>query len=116
MFTALEEKSIAAIETVKFFINAHEELAIREPQRRKAIGVYSVTSCVIRLYAVYEKFVETILSDYLDTLSECVKYSVLPDGFKTQYRIGISVILSKLDYTDIVILVIIILLNGIIKP
>lgn len=99
MFTALENKSIAEINIVKFFIGIHEGLSDIEHERRTEIGIYSVSSCVTRLYAIYERFVETVMSDYLDTLSECINYSALSEGFKSEYRIGISMVLSKLDHS-----------------
>lgn len=98
MFTTLEENSVAEIEIAKIFIKEHERLADRNKELRKEVSIFSVSSCVTRLYAIYENFVVTILSDYLDSLSECVKYSALSDGFKSEYRIGISMILSKLDH------------------
>ncbi|RYY47494.1 MAG: hypothetical protein EOO06_12375 [Chitinophagaceae bacterium] len=98
MFAALEQRSLADIDIVRYFINRNEEAVNGSGKPRKEIRVYAVSACVTRLYAIYERFVETIISDYLDALAECVPFVALSDGFKAEYRMGISIVLSKLDH------------------
>ena len=97
MFYTLENKCIDEINVVKIMIDNHERLSKQHAQLTNQIKFFSVSSCVTRLYAIYENFVETAISDYLDTLSECVTFASLSEEFKTEYRLGISIILSKID-------------------
>lgn len=61
------------------------------------IKIFSIASSVTRLYAIYEFYVETILSDYLDLIADLIEYKDLSDGLKIEYRLGISHILSRID-------------------
>lgn len=98
MFSTLEQKTIEHIDIVKLLINVHAETAKeQESSFRHKVKAYAVSSCVTRLYAIYENFIETAISDYLDAVSEFVSFSSLPEGFKNEYRIGISYLLSKID-------------------
>jgi hypothetical protein len=98
MFSSLEKKCLEEIDVVRLLIDVHNEnSSAREAQLRKRMKVYSVSSCVTRLYAIYERFVETAVSDYLDALSDCASFESLSAGFKNEYRMGISHILSKID-------------------
>lgn len=98
MFSALEKKCLEEIEVVKLLIDVHTSaIAERDAQLRQRMKVFSVSSCVTRLYAIHEHFVETAISDYLDALSECASFESLSAEFKNEYRIGVSHILSKID-------------------
>lgn len=98
MFDAIEHKAIEEIEVVSLLIDINNrELKNHEASIRQSIRQYNVSSCVTRLYAIIEKFIETIISDYLDALSELVRFSALPNELKNEYRIGISHILSKIE-------------------
>ena len=97
MFSALENRCLQDIDTIYVLLDSHESLIETRPDISHKIKIYSVSACVTRLYAIYENFVETAVSDYLDSLSECVKFDLLPYELKTEYRMGISYILSKID-------------------
>jgi len=97
MFSELAKNSIDNIGIIEVLINSHEELSIEKSDIRQKIKIFSVSSCVTRLYAIYEHFVETAISDYLDGLSECVTFMSLSNEFKSNYRLGISQVLSKID-------------------
>lgn len=98
MFGALLDNTLDQIGVAEALIDAHEELVKQQPPERQSLyKLYAVTSCVTRLYAIYERFVETLISDFLDAVPELVPYSKLSDGLKAEYRRGISHILSKID-------------------
>jgi len=59
--------------------------------------VYDHCAAFTRLYAVYEQFIEELISDYLRILPELhEKYEDLPEGITKQHRIGTGQILLKL--------------------
>lgn len=96
MFSYLEENRISDIETVRSFIQIHRDAEVgKDASDRERIKVYTVSACVTRLYAIYESFVTTAISDYLDAISEIVPFSSLSGDFKNHYRIGISQLLNK---------------------
>lgn len=98
MFESLKSNSLAQINIVKELIHIHETSSIeKDPDVRKGIKIYAVSACVINLYAIYERFVEDAISDYLDALPELFSYINLPSELRNDYRIGISHILSKID-------------------
>lgn len=97
MFHILENNSIDNINTIKYMIDFHERLSSENETMSNQIKFFSVSSCVTRLYAIYENFVETAISDYLDILSECVEFKNFSDEFKSCYRIGISTILNRIE-------------------
>lgn len=97
MFHILENNSVENINIIKDMIDFHERLSSENEIKSNQIKFFSVSSCVTRLYAVYENFVETAISDYLDILSECVEFNTFSDEFKSCYRIGISTILSRIE-------------------
>lgn len=69
----------------------------REAPSRLSWQVYDHCAAFTRLYAVYEKFVEDLVSEYLrlvPTLYE--RYGELPEDMATQHRLGIGQILLKL--------------------
>ena len=99
MFSSLEKSSLEHIEVIQLLLNVHKgALSEKDAALRQKIKIFSVSSCVTRLYAVYENFIETGISDYLDSLPELVKFETFPDEFKNEYRIGISHILNKIDH------------------
>jgi hypothetical protein len=109
MFSALEKNSIEHINIINILLDVHHQtLNQRSAREREKIRTFSVSSCVTRLYAIYESFIRNSLSDYLDALSEIVPFSELPDEFKKHYRIGISQILGNnqnhesLSYEDVI--------------
>ena len=97
MFSALEDRCLNDIDVINFIIDSHSKLSDTKTDLRQKIKVFSVSSCVTRLYAIYEYFIETALSDYLDSLSECINFFDLSEEFKKNYRLGISHVLSKID-------------------
>ncbi|EIZ1412108.1 MAE_28990/MAE_18760 family HEPN-like nuclease [Vibrio vulnificus] len=99
MFQPLCSKASQNIEVIKELLDEHEWLSANAPTaaRRTEIKTFSVSSAITRLYAIYELYVETILSDYLDILADLINYSELPEGLRTEYRLGISHILSRID-------------------
>jgi hypothetical protein len=98
MFLSLQNKTIAEIEIVRLIIKSHSDLADTvTAEKRNGIKVYAVSSSVTRLYAIYESFIETAISDYLDSLSEFKRFSSLSSSLKEEYRNGISYILGKVN-------------------
>lgn len=98
MFGGLQANALNQISVAQSLIGSHEEILRAHPaEQRGAVKVYAVASCVTRLYAIYEHFVESLLSDFLDSIPELVAYSSLSDGLKKEYRFGISHILGKID-------------------
>ncbi len=98
MFDALTANTIEQVRIVEELIPIHESVSNdKASETRLRIKLYAVSSCVTRLYAIYENFVETILSDFLDAIPEISSYESLSTELKSDYRIGISHILSKID-------------------
>lgn len=98
MFDALTSNTIEQICVVEELISIHESASSgKESNVRRRMKLYAVSSCVTRLYAIYENFVETILCDFLDAIPEISSYASLCDELKADYRLGISHILSRID-------------------
>ncbi|MEC5399010.1 MAE_28990/MAE_18760 family HEPN-like nuclease [Uliginosibacterium sp. H1] len=98
MFGGLQANALGQIDVARLLIGSHEEILKAQPsERRGSIKIYAVASCVTRLYAIYEHFVESLLSDFLDAIPELLPYSSLSEGLKKEYRFGISHILGKID-------------------
>jgi hypothetical protein len=98
VFVALTSNALEQISVVEELIDVHQSLTVeREPDSRNRLKLYSVCSCVTRLYAIYERFVESIISDYLDAIPDLVPYQSLADELKKDYRMGISHVLSRID-------------------
>ncbi len=99
MFQSLVEKSLQNIEVISSLIDELDLISDRKanPEDRRSIKFYSQASSLSRLYAVYENFVEKILSDYLDFVSDIYSFKSMTDSFKNEYRMGISHILSRID-------------------
>jgi hypothetical protein len=98
MFDALTANTLEQIGVVEDLIPVHEDVSNgKTSDARRRIKLYAVSSCVTRLYAIYENFVETILSDFLDSIPEISPYASLAAGLKSEYRLGISHVLSKID-------------------
>jgi hypothetical protein len=98
MFDALTANTLEQIGVVEDLIPIHEAVSNdKASDARRRIKLYAVSSCVTRLYAIYENFVETILSDFLDSIPEISSYASLAAGLKSDYRLGISHVLSKID-------------------
>lgn len=98
MFGSLTTNAIDQVSVVEELIGIHDAVINeREPQVRLRMKVYAVSSCATRLYAIYENFVESIISDYLDAIPELQPYSSLAEGLKTEYRIGISHVLNRIE-------------------
>ena len=98
MFDALTANTLEQIRVVEELIPIHESVSNgKASDVRRRIKLYAVSSCVTRLYAIYENFVETILSDFLDSIPEISSYASLAAELKADYRLGISHVLSKID-------------------
>lgn len=98
MFAALTDRSLAAIRVVREFIGHHEALLVdRDAASRQEMKLYSMSACVTRLYAIYEDFVETLVSDYLDVIPELCAFEDLSESMRAAYRVGISHLLNRLD-------------------
>lgn len=98
MFASLTSSSLASVRVVREFVAHHERLlADHDAAARQEMKIYSVSSSVTRLYAIYERFVETLVSDFLDAIPEYCSFAALPDAMRSEYRIGISHLLSRLD-------------------
>jgi len=98
MFDALTANTLEQIGVVEDLIPIHEAVSNgKASDARRRIKLYAVSSCVTRLYAIYENFVETILSDFLDSIPEISSYASLAAELKSDYRLGISHVLSKID-------------------
>lgn len=99
MFGGLTTNAYADIDTVKAFIDTLDaESHIVTPADQIRIKAYAVSACVTRLYAIYERYVESLISDYLDALPELMTFAELPDTVKKEYRIGFSSVLGKIDH------------------
>jgi HEPN superfamily RiboL-PSP-like protein len=69
----------------------------RNAPSKSSWQVYDHCAAFTRLYAVYEQFIEELISDYLRILPELYeKYEDLPEGITKQHRIGTGQILLKL--------------------
>lgn len=98
MFGGLQANALSQIEIARVLIGSHEDVVKAQPtDRRGAVRVYAVASCVTRLYAIYERFVVSLVSDFLDSLPELISYSDLSEKLKNEYRLGISYILGRID-------------------
>jgi hypothetical protein len=73
-----------------------EEIRSKAPTK-SAWQVYDHCAAFTRLYAVYEQFVEDLVSEYLQMLPALYpSYEDLPPSVATQHRIGVGQILLKL--------------------
>lgn len=98
MFDALSSNALLQVSVTEAMIEHHESIQSTQlGHQRVATKLYALSSCATRLYAIYENFVETLLCDYLDYISELIAFGDLDSGIKNDYRIGISHILAKLD-------------------
>jgi len=98
MFSALTTNTLEQIFVVEQFIKAHEQIVVQQDaSARRRMKIYAVSACVTHLYAIFERFIETSISDYLDSIPELIRYQALTEELKKDYRIGISHILSRID-------------------
>lgn len=98
MHSALLSSTLEKIAVVKEFIEIYNKsIAEKEATARRRMKVFSVASSVTNLYAIFENFVETSISDHLDVLPAYIRFNDFPSEFKNDYRMGISHILSKID-------------------
>jgi hypothetical protein len=73
-----------------------DEIRAKAPSK-SSWQVYDHCAAFTRLYAVYEQFIEELISDYLRILPELhEKYEDLPESITKQHRIGTGQILLKL--------------------
>lgn len=98
MFETLETNALNRISTIREMIELHSREAIIQNSTSTSIKEYSLASTITRLYAVFENLVESLISDYLDAISELIPYEQLPEKFRKEYRLGVSIILGKLDH------------------
>lgn len=98
MFSELLTNALDQISVAEELIDTHEQSIKLQPiERQMLFKAYAVTSCVTRLYAIYEHFVETLIADFLDAVPELTPYASLADGLKKEYRLGISHVLNRID-------------------
>lgn len=98
MFAGLTSSALNSVRVVREFVAHHESLlAEQDAATRQQMKIYSVSSCATRLYAIYERFVETLVSDFLDAIPEYCSFAALTDAMRSEYRVGISHLLSRLD-------------------
>ena len=98
MFASLTSTALSQVNLVRELVAHHESMMATElPARRNNLRLFYVSSSVTRLYAIYENFVESLVSDYLDVIPEICAFSMLPMPMRKEYRIGLSHLLSKLD-------------------
>jgi hypothetical protein len=98
MFEALAASAHSGVRTVRDYVGLHDRLlAARDAPTRQEMKAYSVSAAVTRLYAIYESFVETLLSDYLDVIPEFRSFPELPEAMRTEYRVGVSHVLNRID-------------------
>jgi uncharacterized protein YbgA (DUF1722 family) len=98
MHSALLNATLEKISVIKDFIVTYDAaIAQRAGAARQRMKVFAVASCVTHLYAIFEHFVETSISDHLDVLPAYKRFNDFPPEFKNEYRMGISHILSKID-------------------
>jgi len=78
MFSELLNNALEQIRVAEEFIETHEQYIKQQPiERQMQFKAYAVTSCVTRLYAIYEHFVETLIADFLDAVPELIPYASL---------------------------------------
>jgi hypothetical protein len=76
--------------------NAIDEIRKAAPSK-PSWQVYDHCAAFTRLYAIYEQFIESLISEYLRMLPKLyVQYEELPPKVTTQHRLGIAQILLKL--------------------
>lgn len=98
MFDGLTNNSYADIAVVQTFIDSLDSQANAAPTADQIrLKAYAVSACATRLYAIYERYVESLISDYLDALPELMPFIDLPETVRKEYRIGFSTVLGKLD-------------------
>lgn len=98
MFGGLLANTLDQLTVAEAFVEAHDEFVRQQPLAKQgAFRVDAVSACVTRVYAIYEHFVESILSDFLDAIPELTPYASLSSTVKAEYRVGISYILSRID-------------------
>lgn len=98
MFEALTSTALGGVRVVREYVGHHDSLlASYDAAARQEMKTYSVSSSVTRLYAIYERFVETLVSDYLDAIPEYRAFCDLSEAMRTEYRVGISHLLNRLD-------------------
>jgi MAE_28990/MAE_18760-like HEPN len=98
MFASLTSTALDQVEVVRQMAVHHEKLVEeQESSKRLQLRLYSMSSSVTRLYAIYERFVESLVADYLDLIPEISSYADLPCAMRNEYRIGISHLLSRID-------------------
>lgn len=98
MFTSLTANALTQIRVVEELVVIHEKIiSEKDPITRRGMKLYAASSCVTNLYAIFERFIESGISDFLDAMPELIAYASLSDGMKTEYRIGISHVLSRID-------------------
>lgn len=96
MFESLEKNALEQIDIVEKLIKKHNEYIESEAgSSATGIKLYATSSCLTRLYGIYEHFVDSIITDYLDALPELILYENLPDVIKSEYRIGMSHLLGQ---------------------
>ncbi len=112
MFPALLSKlksELAAIKlTIEFSDSARDYIADRDVRVKKklAVGIPSNTDwrtydhCValIRIYAVYEMFIEELITSSLSLLPNLYSYEDLTTKMRNEHRNGIANLLPKLHY------------------
>jgi hypothetical protein len=98
VFSALRDNALEQIEVARLLIKFHNDLIPTvSAERASQIKVYAAASCVTRVYAIYENFFESLLSDYLDSVAEITPYPDLPEALRNEYLVGVSHILGKID-------------------
>src|SRR5262245_6294109 len=112
MFPAILSKVYQNIDTVRKSIETSERVrtlvAGNDPNSHslglsalspsmKEWRVYDHCAVLTRLYAIYESFVEELLSDVLTILPTLFTYIELGDGFQKEHRNGIAYLLQKID-------------------
>lgn len=98
MFTSLSTNTLNKVRVVEELVVIHEKIiGEKDAVMRRGMKLYAVSSCVTHLYAIFENFIETGISDFLDAIPELVTYKSLSKGLKNEYRIGISHVLSRID-------------------
>jgi hypothetical protein len=59
--------------------------------------IYDHCAALTRLYAIFESFVEGILSDFLGALPSLFRYADLGEGFHKEHRDGVAYILKRIE-------------------
>lgn len=97
MFSQLTTKTLERINVVEKFITITQSLKEGDHGLDGTqVKIYSVSSCVMSLYAIFESSVKSLIADYLDNLPGFIKYNDLDENFKNEYRIGIAYILNRI--------------------